>query len=123
MPIILHITTRAAWDAALAAGSYLPASLADEGFLHGSTPAQAVGTANRYFRGRTDLILLCIEEARVAAEVRYEPPAMLAGGSDPRASERFPHVYGALNLEAVIRTVAFPCDRDGGFTLPADLDG
>ena len=123
MQIILHIATRADWEAALAAGSYQPASLADEGFIHGSTPAQAVGTANKYFRGRSDLILLCIDEARVAAEVRYEAPAGIADAADPRAHERFPHVHGALNLDAVIRTVAFPCDRDGGFALPVELAG
>jgi uncharacterized protein (DUF952 family) len=120
MAIILHITTRAAWDAAGAAGSYRPASLEAEGFIHCSTAAQAVGSANKYFRGRTDLILLCIDEARVAVPVRYEPPAMIGGVPDARAGELFPHVHGPLALDAVIRVVPFPCDRDGGFTLPAD---
>lgn len=123
MAIILHITTRAAWDAARAAGSYRPTSLDHEGFIHCSTPAQAVGSANKYFRGRTDLLLLCIDESRVTTEVRYEPPATIRGVPDPRAGELFPHVYGPLELEAVIRMVPFPCDRDGGFALPVDADG
>jgi uncharacterized protein (DUF952 family) len=121
MAIVLHITTLAEWDAAHAAGSYRPASLALEGFIHCSTPAQAVGSANRYFRGRTDLVLLCIDESRVAAALRYEPPATIGGAPDPRAArtcELFPHLYGPLALDAVVRVVAFPCDRDGGFTLP-----
>lgn len=122
MAIILHITTRDAWDVARAAGSYRAPSLEREGFLHCSTPAQAVGTAGRYFRGRGDLILLCIDEARLP-DVRYEPPAVIGGAPDPRAGERFPHVYGPLALDAVVRVVPFPCDRDGGFTLPADAAG
>jgi len=122
MAIILHITTRVDWDAARAAGSYRPASLAHEGFIHCSTPAQAAGSASKYFRGRTDLLLLVIDEARVA-ELRYEPPAMVGGVPDPRAGELFPHVYGPLALDAVVRVVLFPCDRDGGFTLPADMSG
>jgi uncharacterized protein (DUF952 family) len=121
MATILHITTRAEWDAARAAGSYRPTSLAREGFIHCSTPAQAVGSAARYFRGRTDLILLCIDESRVAGDLRYEPPAAVGGAPDPRAGERFPHLYGPLALDAVVRIVPFPCDRDGGFALPADL--
>lgn len=120
MAIILHITTRADWDAARAAGSYRPASLAAEGFIHCSTPAQAVATADRYFRGRTDLVLLCIDEARVAAGVRYEAPAVIGGAADPRAGERFPHIHGPLDPDAVIRIVPFPCRSDGSFTLPAD---
>ena len=123
MAIILHVTTRADWDAARATGSYHPASLEREGFIHCSTPAQAVDTANKYFPGRTDLILLCIDESRVAGEVRYEPPAAVGGAPDPRADQLFPHIYGPLDPDAVVRTVAFPCDRDGRFALPGDAGG
>ncbi len=119
MATILHITTRADWDAAQATGSYRPPSLAHEGFIHCSTQAQVIGSANQFFRGRTDLLLLCIDESRVAATLRYEPPVATGGGPDPRAGERFPHLYGPLALDAVVRVVPLPCDRDGGFTLPA----
>jgi uncharacterized protein (DUF952 family) len=127
MATILHITTQAEWDAAIAAGSYRPASLEDEGFIHCSTPAQAAGTANRYFRGRTDLVLLCIDPTRVTSEVRHEPPRVSGGAQDLRvhegSTERFPHIYGPLDLDAVVRVVPFPCDRDGGFALPAGAGG
>lgn len=121
MATILHITTRAEWDAARAAGSYRSASLEREGFIHCSTPAQAANTANRYFRGRTDLVVLCIDESRVLAEVRYEPPATASGVPAPRAGELFPHIYGPLEPDAVVRVVPFPCEPDGSFTLPAGL--
>jgi uncharacterized protein (DUF952 family) len=121
MAIILHITTRADWEAACAAGSYQPESLAREGFIHCSTLAQTVGTANRWFRGRADLVLLCIDESRVAVPVRYEAPAPVGGRPHERPDERFPHLYSPLALDAVIQIIPFPCDRDGGFTLPADL--
>lgn len=121
MATILHITTRADWNAAQATDSYRPPSLAHEGFIHCSTQAQVIATANKYFRGRTDLLLLCIDESRVAAEIRYEPPQTIGNLPDPRAGERFPHVYGPLALDAVVRVVPLPCDRDGGFTLPAGV--
>jgi len=35
--------------------------------------------------------------------------------------KRFPHIYGALNPDAVIRVVAFEPDERGSFSLPADL--
>ena len=119
MATILHITTQADWDAARGTGSYQPDSLGRQGFIHCSTPAQVAGTANRHYAGRTDLILLCIDEARLTAEVRYEPPVTTGPVPDPRAGERFPHIYGPLVPDAVIRIVPFPCDRDGRFALPA----
>jgi uncharacterized protein (DUF952 family) len=113
MAILLHITTLADWAAGLAAGAYRPASLTAEGFIHCSTYAQAAATANRYFPGRTDLVLLCIEPSRLTAPLRFEPP--------PGRTEPFPHLYGPLAPSAVIRVVDFPCGPDGRFELPKNL--
>ncbi|HET9620293.1 MAG TPA: DUF952 domain-containing protein [Kofleriaceae bacterium] len=114
MATLLHITTQAEWDAARAAGSYRPASLAREGFIHASTAAQVVATANAFFRGRGDLVLLCIDPAKVDAEIRYEhPPA-----GDPRAAETFPHIFGPLPPGAVVAVLPLPYDAARGFVLP-----
>ena len=123
MATILHITTQTDWNAARAAGSYRPASLEHEGFIHCSTEAQVIGSANRYFHGRTDLVLLCIDAERVAGALRYEPPAVIGGVPDARSGERFPHLYGPLALDAVIRVLPLPCDRDGNFVLPDGVGG
>lgn len=123
MPIVFHIASQAEWDAARAAGSYRPASLVHDGFIHCSTAAQIVGSADRYFRGRRDVVLLCIDESRVAGALRHEPPAVIGGAPDRRTGELFPHLYGALALDAVVRVVPFPCRDDGSFALPADLHG
>ncbi len=123
MPIVLHIATRADWEAACATGSYRPGSLESEGFIHCSTAAQVVGSADRYFRGRGDLILLCIDESCIAGELRYEPPAVIGGAPDRRTGELFPHLYGPLAVAAVVRVVPFPCREDGSFALPPDVCG
>ena len=101
MAILLHITTHAEWAAGRAAGAYRPASLAAEGFIHCSTYDQAAATANRYFAGRADLVLLCIDEARLTAPLRYEAPP-------GRADQRFP--------SSVRATRARGCDRRGGIS-------
>lgn len=115
MAIILHITSRRDWEGAQAAGSYRADTLASEGFIHCSTPEQAIPVANLVFRGRPDLVLLCIDPGRVAAEIRYEN---LEGGE-----ESFPHVYGPLNLDAVIQVFDLPPGEGGRFTLPVELPG
>jgi uncharacterized protein (DUF952 family) len=118
--VIYHLVAREEWSAATHAGSYAPPSLAAEGFIHCSTLAQLAATANAIFQGNHDLVVLCIEESRLSARLRFEPPA---DASDARAGELFPHLYGPLNPGAVRRAIDFPCAADGTFTLPAALAG
>lgn len=89
----------------MAAGSYRPPSLASEGFIHMSQLHQVRGVVERYFSGQDDLVVMVVDPARVTAPVRLEPPARLsraatAPPADP--SERFPHVHGALNADAIM---------------------
>ena len=105
---ILHITTRAAWNAAQQGGEYRGDTLDTEGFIHCSTPQQVVRTANRFFRGQPDLVLLVIDPAKLHADLRYEA----ADG------DLFPHIYGPLNSDAVIDVLLFPPQVDGTFMLP-----
>ncbi|HEX4208886.1 MAG TPA: DUF952 domain-containing protein, partial [Candidatus Binataceae bacterium] len=98
--MIFHIAARAEWKAALREGAYMPASLAAEGFIHCSTREQIITTANLFYRGRHDLMLIVIDEGRLTAPMRYEAPVT---ANDVRAASQFPHIYGALSLDAVIR--------------------
>ena len=109
---ILHIAPRAAWARAQAAGAYRGDTLDREGFIHCSTVEQVVATADRYFRGRTDLVLLVIDPSRVEPEIRYEPAP---------SGERFPHIYGPLDLGAVTRSLPLEPGADGRFSLPPEL--
>lgn len=112
MGVLLHITAQAQWDRARFAGSYRGDTLDTEGFIHCSTPEQVVRVANAMFRGRDDLVLLCIESSRVHAPVQFDTI---------ETGERFPHIYGPLNTDAVVRTLRFAPGQDGRFTLPDEL--
>lgn len=106
---IFHITTTSAWDAARAAGAYEPPSLEREGFIHFSAIDQVVSVANRAFRGQRDLVLLCVASERLTGVVRREHAE--------DAGEAFPHLYGPLNLDAVVEVLPI-VEGSGGFELP-----
>lgn len=108
MTVILHIATSQAWEQAQTNGSYRPEMFSLEGFIHCSTTKQVVQVANRHFRGQTGLLLLKIEADRVTAEIRYEN---LEGGE-----QLFPHIYGELNLDAVVTVSDFEPQADGTFS-------
>jgi uncharacterized protein (DUF952 family) len=116
---VYHIAPREDWEFAQAKGEYRPASVDSQGLVHCSTRAQVVPTANRYFHGEDELVLLCIETAMVTSPLRYEPHDM--PGHDADDHELFPHLYGSLNLDAVRRVLPFPSHADGTFTLPPVL--
>jgi len=112
MMMILHITTRAAWETAGA--SYIPDNFSADGFIHCSTIEQVLLSANEIFHGRTDLLLLCIDEEKVQAPVIYEDCY--------DTGRRYPHIYGPLNKDAIVRIVNFPANEDGSFSLPPPLN-
>lgn len=107
--MLLHLTTRSAWAASRVAGLHRPPSLAEEGFIHLSSPAQVVESAERHYRGTADLVLLCLDPARLTAPLRYE--------FAPSRGEEFPHLYGPLNVDAVVAVLDFP-EGPGGFVVP-----
>lgn len=100
--MICHLTTRSAWEKAIHEGGYQPPSLSIEGFIHCSYPEQVEDTAWRYFRGQTGLVLLWIEPGRLTSELRIEDAAGHAG--------QYPHIYGPLNPEAVVRVTEYPME-------------
>jgi uncharacterized protein (DUF952 family) len=114
MNIILHVAKQDLWEKARASGSYRGDTLESQGFIHCSRPDQLIRVANFVFRGRTDLVLLCIDRSRVEPEIRDEN---LEGGD-----ELFPHIYGPLNLDAAIEVLDFQPQADGSFVLPETLD-
>src|SRR5215472_3372887 len=102
--MILHIVKRHQWENALRKGAYAPAGLDTEGFIHCSTAAQVVDTANLFYRGQSELILVCLEEGDLTSQLTYEPAVRVG---DERADALFQHIYGPLNLEAVSKVYEF----------------
>ncbi|HZD10194.1 MAG TPA: DUF952 domain-containing protein [Candidatus Binatia bacterium] len=113
MNLLLHITTYKAWVSAMDADRYETESLRDEGFIHCSTRRQVIGVANSTFHAERGLVLLAIDADRVQGEIRYEDCY--------ETGQKFPHIYGPLNLDAVVQVLPLVPDTDGNFSLPAGL--
>jgi uncharacterized protein (DUF952 family) len=111
---ILHLTTHLAWSAAQSHGQYSADSLAGQGFIHCSKVDQIMRVANSFYSGQPDLVLLLIDPRLLKSELRWEPGADLV-------SELFPHVYGPINLDAVLQVLDFEPAADGKFHLPLSL--
>ena len=105
MDKIVHVCKKSDWTAAQEMGEYRAASLELEGFIHCSRPEQVLRVANAYYPGQLDLVLLWINPQKLTAEMRWEP----ADG------DIFPHLYGPLNLDAVVKVVDFTPDNDSVF--------
>lgn len=111
--MIYHMIKLAEWETAVLHQTYSPASIEQEGFIHCSTKNQILFPANQLYRGQPDLQLLCIDPAKVTADIVFEDCY--------ESGMAFPHIYGPLNLNAVVKVVPFPCRADGTFSLPPDL--
>ena len=114
MEPIFHIADATAWAAALSAGEHrwstLGATLEEVGFIHCSRREQVAAVANARYLGQTGLVLLAIDRSKVRAVVRDED---LTGVGDV-----FPHVYGPLNVDAVVGVVPYAPGGDGLFAPP-----
>jgi uncharacterized protein (DUF952 family) len=117
--MIYHITSRRAWQKAQSRGEYRADSLESEGFIHCSTRTQILPVAEKYYKGQLGNVLLMIDPSLLAAELRWEPPS---GGAPPPGvpeGELFPHVYGHINLDAVVKVFDLESNPDGSYKLPA----
>ena len=84
-----------------------------DGFIHFSTSAQVVETAAKHFAGIHDLLLVHVNTAALGNLLNWEPS---------RGGALFPHLYGDLDLTAVIRIEPLPLGADGKHRIPL-LDG
>jgi uncharacterized protein (DUF952 family) len=96
--MIYHVVTGTNWEKAQEQGFYTAPSLITEGFIHASNKEQVAGVLQRYYKDLPDLFLLHIDEQKLTASLKWE--------LSPSINEEFPHIYGQLNLDAVVEVVA-----------------
>lgn len=90
---LYHVVFAESWSAFDGKPLYAADSLQSEGFIHLSEQHQVAGVLDRYYRNVPDLLLLHIDPAKLTHDLRYDEAAN---------GERFPHVYGPINKDAVV---------------------
>jgi uncharacterized protein (DUF952 family) len=109
-PPIFHMCRREEWEAAERAGAYRGSSQDEaDGFIHFSTAAQVRESAAKHRAGQSGLVLLEVDPGRLGAALKWEPS---------RGGQLFPHLYGRLPVEAVIRVAELPLGPDGRHVFP-----
>jgi uncharacterized protein (DUF952 family) len=99
--LIYKILDRALWQHAQNEGVLhgAPVDLAD-GYIHFSTMTQVADTAAKHFAGKTDLVLLAVDAAKLTS-LQWEPS---------RGGDLFPHLYGKLDMSTVLWAKPLPWD-------------
>jgi uncharacterized protein (DUF952 family) len=81
-----------------------------DGFIHLSAAAQLTETVDKWFAGRSDLVVAAIDLVALGEAVRWEPS---------RGGALFPHVYGALGPEHVLADCPLRRNADGEVERPS----
>jgi uncharacterized protein (DUF952 family) len=107
---IYKICPASAWREAERQGVYRgSADDIRDGFIHFSTASQVAGTAKKHFFGQTGLFLIEVDADALGQALRWE---------HSRDDELFPHLYGELDLSAVLGVLGLRARSDGTHDIP-----
>jgi len=104
--IAYHMVPEEEWEQKRDAALYTPAAFEAEGFIHCTNGIdELVAVGNRYYSNDTrPYLALVLDVQSIVSPVRYDDPQQV-----------YPHVFGPLNLSAVIGILRAERDRDGTF--------
>ena len=110
MTPIYKICTASEWREAERAGAYRGSAVdIKDGFIHFSTAEQAAETAAKWFAGQRNLVLVAVDPDALGDKLKWEPS---------RGGALFPHLYGELELKAVVKIDPLPLDDTGRHVFP-----
>ena len=112
MELTFHLVPKNYFDSLDPRRDYMPRDFAREGFIHCTDGAEEMArTANRYYRANAEShYYLYIDKARVRPPIRYDDPGKI-----------YPHIYGALNRDAIVAVRDVRRGSDGTFLAPEPL--
>jgi uncharacterized protein (DUF952 family) len=112
VPVLYKISSRQDWETAQANGLYEGSGVdRRDGFIHLSAAHQVRATARKHFSGKADLLLVSVAQEALGQGLKWEVS---------RGGDLFPHIYGALPLNAVIAVIPLPL-VNGAHQFPEGL--
>ena len=106
-PYIYLLSSEHEYNNALLKGLFVRESIETEGFIHASPKNQLTRVANKYYKDTVKPLILVVETKKINVEVKWET----AAGS------LYPHIYGALNTDAIIRFEEISLNENGEFNI------
>lgn len=104
---IYLLSSKADYEDAVQKGELYRDSLESEGFIHASPKDQLTRVANKYYKEVEEPLVVILDSARIVPEVKWEP----AAGS------LYPHVYGPLNMDSVVKTIDISLGTNNEFNI------
>lgn len=112
--IILHCLTQSKWNIAKENSYYGRESIEAYGFIHCSSIRDFWRVAPNFKNNDEPLLLLCIDSNKVEADIKCE--------DHDNCGREYPHVYGELNVDSVVRVLPFLKSDQGHFILNKELE-
>jgi uncharacterized protein (DUF952 family) len=108
--VVYKICRADEWQEAERVGAFRGAAIdLSDGYIHFSTGEQVADTAARHFAGMGELVLVAVAAAALGPALKWEPS---------RGGALFPHLYGPLDVKAVLRVDPLPLDASGRHVFP-----
>jgi uncharacterized protein (DUF952 family) len=106
--MIFHLVEPSYWQTFDKRDTYFSETFADEKFIHCCTIEQLSGVLKRFYKGAGTVLKLEIDEKKLSTELIYE--AVPDG-------EKFPHIYGGINRDAVTEVEELIETSEGEYRL------
>lgn len=103
--MILHVLRKSTWETFKGKSQYEHPSLAQEGFIHFSTPLNFHLVAPNFKDVEDEMVILCVDESMLTHPVKYE--------TAPNSTEKYPHLFGYLNTDAIMKVLPYLKDECG----------
>ena len=103
--MILHCMKKSTWETRKNKEYWGKRNIDAEGFIHCSTIEYFWRVAPNFADAEEELVLICIDENKLEAGVRYE--------DGDNCGREYPHAYGMINNDAVMTVLPFIKDKDG----------
>ena len=109
--MIFHFVEKDVYESSIANGYYENPTLKTRGFIHSVTFENINIIAKRYLDLEKEVVILVIDADKLMAEIKYEESKGVF----------YPHIYGKINVDAIINVLPFLKDEKNNFIINREI--